>query len=271
MARLRRVSHREFRGDRRAILTTARQISNRLYIVLITLLAVLAATNLFLPQGDFASSMPMQALPAAKEVMALAVAGIMIVLYGGLGWIGLLLARKLGFPDLWEPGVSNRQRFLIPALVGAATGLCFILADSIFSRIGSWGALPHPPFPTSLVASATAGIGEEIIFRLFFIPFWVWLLSSVLLKGRWQSQVFWFVAVWAALAFAAGHLPALMFLLGLQQVSEIPLLLLGEILLLNGLLSLLAAFYFRQYGFLAAVGLHFWADIVWHVIWGLFG
>ena len=27
--------------------------------------------------------------------------------------------------------------------------------------------------------------------------------------------------------------------------------------------------YFRKYGFLAPVGIHFWADIVWHVLWGL--
>jgi len=42
-----------------------------------------------------------------------------------------------------------------------------------------------------------------------------------------------------------------------------------EIFLLNGVLSLFAAHYFRQYGFLAAVGIHFWTDIIWHVIWGL--
>ncbi len=251
-------------------MATAKHLSNRLYLALIVLLAGLAAANLFLPQGDFVSTAPMQELPAAKPVMALAVAGIILVFYGGLGWLGLLLARKLGFPDLWEPGISNRQRFLFPALAGAAIGLFFILADTLFSRFGSWGPLPHPPFPTSLVASATAGIGEEILFRLFFISFWVWLISAVLLKGRWQTPIFWFVAVWAALAFAAGHLPALMFLLGLQQITAIPRLLLGEILLLNGLVSLLAAFYFRKYGFLAAVGLHFWTDIVWHVIWGLF-
>lgn len=119
------------------------------------------------------------------------------------------------------------------------------------------------------MASATAGIGEETLFRLFLIVFWVWLISHVLLKGRWQTEVFWIVSSFAALAFGLGHLPAIMFLLGLQQITEIPLLLLGEILLLNGVLGLLAAFYLRRYGFLAAVGIHFWADILWHVLWGL--
>jgi hypothetical protein len=49
----------------------------------------------------------------------------------------------------------------------------------------------------------------------------------------------------------------------------IPLVFLAEILLLNGLLSLVAAYYFRESGFLAAVGVHFWTDMVWHVLFGL--
>lgn len=262
-------THEKVNEEDEAMLPIVRRVSNRLYWALVLLLALLAAVNLFLPQGAFMPTLPAQALPAPKAVMALAVAALMLVLYGGLGWLGLLLARRLDFADLWEPEITNRQRLLLPALVGGATGLFFVLADSLFSRLRPEGPLPHPPFPTSLVASATAGIGEEIIFRLFFITFWVWLVSAVLLKGRWQNQVFWSVAVLAALVFALGHLPALMFLLGLQQITEISRALLGEILLLNGLLSLLAAFYLRNYGFLAAVSVHFWADVVWHVLWGL--
>lgn len=262
-------NHEKANNQDEAMLPIVRRVSNRLYWALVLLLALLAAANLFLPQGAFMPPLPAQALPAPKPVMALAVAGLMLVLYGGLGWLGLLLTRRVGFADLWEPGVTNRQRLLLPALVGGATGLFFVLADTLFSCFRSGEPLPHPPFPTSLVASATAGIGEEIIFRLFFISFWVWLVSAVLLKGRWQNQVFWIVAVVAALVFALGHLPSLMFLLGLQQITAIPVALFGEIILLNGVLSLLAAFYLRNYGFLAAVSVHFWADVVWHVLWGL--
>lgn len=250
---------------------TATRLSNRIYFGLIAALALLAAGNLFLPQGDLIPTMPTQELPLAKPLMALVVAGMMIVFYGGLGWIGLRLTRKLAWPDLWDSKISHRQRFAIPAMAGVATGLIFMIADTLYSRIGSWGRLPHPPFPTSLVASATAGIGEEIIFRLFFLGFWVWLVSHVLLKGRWQTAVFWMVAIFSALAFALGHLPAVMLLLNIQEIAALPPLLLSEILLLNGVLALLAAFCLRKYGFLAAVGIHFWADLVWHVIWGFIG
>ena len=217
-----------------------------------------------MPQG---SLLPAQ-LPASKPVIALVSAAIALVLYGGLGFLGLKLSQKLGFADLWDPKVSNKQRFLLPAFIGIGLGIFFIIADAIFSQFQALGPLPHPPFPTSLVGSAAAGIGEELIFRLFFISFGVWLISYVVLKGKWQDQVFWIVAFLSALAFALGHLPSMMLLLDFKTVSEIPPALMSEIILLNGVLSLFAAYYFRKFGFLAAVGIHFWADVVWHVIWG---
>ena len=240
------------------------------YILLVILLAALGAANTFLPQGAFAATIPEQQLPASKPLMALAAASMILVIYGALGALGLWLSGKLGFPALWDPAVSNHQRFLIPAYAGVGTGIFFIVADALLRRLHSLGPLAHPPFPTSIVASASAGIGEELVFRLFFIPFWVWLISAVILKGRWQEKVFWGVAVFSALAFALGHLPSAMLLLNIESVGQVPAALMVEMILLNGVLSLLAAHYYRQYGFLAAVGIHFWTDVVWHVIWGLF-
>lgn len=243
--------------------------SIKIYWLLILILAVLGALNAFLPQGSLASTIPEGQIPASKPTMALVTAGSLLILYGGLGFTGLLLARKLNFPELWDESISLRQKFLIPAYWGAAIGTFFILADTLFQRWHSLGALPHPPFPTSLVASAVAGIGEEIIFRLFFISFWLWLLSKVILRGRWQNTIFWGITIFSALTFAAGHLPSLMFALGFDSITQIPTALMIEIFLLNGVVSILAAHYFRKYGFLAAVGIHFWTDVIWHVIWGL--
>ena len=61
----------------------------------------------------------------------------------------------------------------------------------------------------------------------------------------------------------------MMGVLGLEQVNQIPVALVSEILVLNGALSMVATYYLRRYGFLAAVGVHFWTDVVWHVAWGL--
>jgi len=235
---------------------------------LIIALAALGALNAFLPQGSFAHASPEQGLPASKPVIALVTGGTLLMVYGGLGFVGLQLSQRLGFAALWDPAVSNRERLVIPACVGLGAGAFFVMADALLGRLHALGSLPHPPFPTSIVASAVAGIGEEAIFRLFFIPFWVWLISAVILRGRWQGGVFWVVTAFSALAFAAGHLPSVVFALGLEGVSGVPAPLMAEIILLNGILSLLAAVYLRRSGFVAAVGVHFWADVVWHVLWG---
>jgi len=241
-------------------------LSTKIYIGLVIILAILAGIYVFLPQYLF---LPSQNLPASKPVLALINAVCMLIIYGGLGFLGLKLTRELGFVDIWDKNISNKQRFLIPAAIGGIIGLFFIIIDLIFRRFNFVGAIPHPPFPSSIVASGIAGIGEEIIFRLFFISFWTWFVSRVILKRRWQNQIFWITAIFSAVAFALGHLPSLMILFGWHTFTGIPLVFLTEILILNGVLSIFAAYYFRKFGFLAAVGVHFWTDIVWHVIWGI--
>jgi len=223
-----------------------------------------------LPQGEIAGLMPAdQASQIPRWQLMLGGAAITAVLYGLLGFLGLTLWRSLGFPDIWDERVTNRQRFLIPAIVGAALGVVLIISDLIFSPINGIGRLIHPPFPTSIVASISAGIGEEMLFRLFFISFWTWLVGKVILRGRRLTVVYWVVATFSALAFGAGHLPSLMIILGVSNPGQFPPVLLLEIFLLNGLISFFAAYYFKKYGFLAPVGIHFWTDIVWHMLWGL--
>jgi hypothetical protein len=235
---------------------------------MIIILTISAVISVFLPQSSMISIR--QELPASKEVIALVNALIMLVLYGGLGYIGLKLSIKLGFAELWDKKINNKQRFLYPAIYGIIAGFLLIIFDYIFSFFNGIGKLIHPPFPTSLFASITAGIGEEVIFRLFFISFWVWLISGVILKGKFKNKVFWVVTFLSAIAFAGAHLPSIMFIVNIEQVSNLSLVLIIEIFLLNSFISFPAAYYFRKYGILAAVGIHFWADIIWHVIYGLF-
>lgn len=244
------------------------RISLKLYTLLIIILTISAVISIYLPQGNIVDIQ--QQLPASKGVVALVNALIMIVLYGSLGYIGLRLSLRLGFPEVWDGNVNNKQRFLFPAIYGIIAGILLILFDYIFSFFNGVGKLVHPPFPTSFFASLTAGIGEEIIFRLFFIPFWIWLISSVILKGQHKKGVFWIAATFSAIAFAAAHLPSLMYLANVEKFINLSWILILEIFLLNSLISFPAAYYFKKYGIMAAMGIHFWADVVWHVIYGLF-
>jgi hypothetical protein len=241
-------------------------ISTKIYFLLVIILAFFSSINTFLPQGSLTGQYE---LPASKPILAIAAFFIMLVVYGGSGFVGLILSNKLGFAEIWDEKINNKHRFIIPASVGVCIGIFFIIADILFRQFHTLGALPHPAFPASIVTSITAGIGEEIMFRLLFISSWMWLLSFIIFIKKWQKHFFWIIAVFSALGFALGHLPSVMTSFGLASISEVPIPLMVEILLLNGVLSLFSANYFRKYGFLAAVGIHFWTDIVWHVIYGL--
>jgi hypothetical protein len=238
------------------------------FFILLAILAVSAGLNTFLPQGEVASQIPQSQIP--NWLIGLVSAGGTLLIYGILGFIGLILWRKIGFPDIWDERVTNKQRFLIPGLVGGGVGIGIILMDLLFIPVNGVGRLIHPPFPTSIVASISAGIGEEFLFRLFYISFWTWLVGKVILRGKGLNIVYWVVAVLAALLHGASHLPSAMLLFGASDPFTLPPLLLVEIFLLNGLLSIFAAYYFKKFGLFAPIGIHFWADIVWHTIWGIF-
>lgn len=237
------------------------------YILLILILTTASVVTIFLPQG-FINNFNYE-LPAGEITIAFVNALIMIVIYGGLGYIGLKLAVKLNLPELWDKKVNNKERFYIPAIIGIIAGILIIIFDYVFSFFNVIGKLIHPPFPTSIFASLTAGIGEEIIFRLFFITFWTWIFSKIIFKGKHQNKIYWTVSVFSAILFALAHLPSIMFLIGANSLKELSTILIIELLILNSIISFPAAYYFKKYGILAAIGIHFWADIIWHVIYGL--
>jgi hypothetical protein len=243
--------------------------SNKIFLCLIIIYAITAFLGVFLPMGTFGPTAADYAnFPVTKPILALITAVGVFVVYGLLGFIGFKLSRKLGFPEIWDPKINNKQRFIIPAIVGIFGGIYIIIVDFVFNNYNGIGHIPHPAFPASLNASLAAGIGEEIIFRLFFTFFWTWLISYVIFRKRWLNQIYWIISVIAAFAFAVSHFPAIMFLMGLKSMADIPIMMQLELILLNGVISIFAAYYYKKYGLLAAIGIHFWADVVWHVIFG---
>ncbi|MFO7894373.1 MAG: CPBP family glutamic-type intramembrane protease [Longimicrobiales bacterium] len=252
-------------------LAVDRTRANRTYWLLVALLALLSGMAVLLPGTGGPTGMPgAQELPAPRPVMALVTLVGIATVYGGLGYLGLRAVRAVDFAGIWDEGVSARQRFALPATLGVLLGLLFIAVDNLLAAHNGIGALPHPPFPISVVASITAAIGEEIIFRLFLVGGGYWLLSRLVKTPRGREGVFWAVALFSAGAFTSAHLPSFLYLVGEgdpASASLAPILLL-ELLIMNGFLSLVAAVLLRRYGLLAAIGVHFWVDIFWHVIWG---
>jgi len=251
---------------------TRRQLS--VLAALVALYSLLAAaTSLIFPLDQL---VPTQGLPVPELAipgwqLALANAGIGLFLYGLLGLAGFWLAHRLGLPGVFRPDGGRRGWLLSPMLWGLGLGLVVGLADVVFTTLQGWPGFPQPSFPFSVVASVTAAIGEEILFRSFVLGLWASLLHLVLRRWIDRRVALGVGNLLAALAFAAGHLASAMLLFGATSPGEIPPLILAEILLLNGVVGWVAGMHYIHRGLVAAVGLHFWVDAVLHVIRPLFG
>lgn len=211
---------------------------------------------------------PMPDLGVSNAVLGLANAGIVLVAYGILGVAGSWFARRLGLPGVFSENGTLRRWFGIPLWLGVTCGMVLVVGDLLFAPFNGLGLFPHPGFPASILASISAGIGEEIVFRGFVFGLWGLILTGLLKRAERRSLALWIANLIAALAFGAGHLGTVLILTGASSVSELSPVLLAEIFLLNGILGLVAGERYMKDGLIAAAGVHFWADVVFHVAYG---
>jgi hypothetical protein len=220
--------------------------------------------------------LPTQALPARTEgispwLLGLAGAGGVLAIYGPLGLLGAWFARKLQLPGMFREDAAPLQRYGWPALLGVGLGFALVGIDRVFVASGSPLRIPHPEFPLSLIASGCAALGEEMIFRLFAMGLVAVLLRRIQRFRDSRRGTLWGGNAVAALLFSAGHLPAAMVFLGVASLAAIPASVWAEILLLNAAVGLVAGEQYARQGLVAAIGVHFWTDMVWHVLWPLIG
>jgi hypothetical protein len=185
---------------------------------------------------------------------------IAVIVAALLGWVGLILTPKAGFPEMWDSTISTKQRIWFPFLVGAGLGVIMVL----FDLLRPLGTDIQTRFPDSLVVFSFAGLFEEIIIHLFLTTFLVWLISTVILRNRYQDIVFWVAAIGIGILY------------WLLQVSAIrtyfpekfSVVLVIQILFIIATTITAGAYAYRKSGFLAALSLRYGFYLIWHIIWG---
>jgi hypothetical protein len=208
--------------------------------------------------------------PSQRELFGWPAIGILTA----VGVLGVWLAHITGFPESWDERVSNRQRFLLPLLLGAAFGLEEIAFDyrtGMSALVVKQLEIPffHMPFPGSAVVYPGGAIIVETVYRLLPIPLLLWIISSLVLRGRGQEKTFWILAILLSWFEPVTQSGILSLVLGRETVFRGHEDLIAYMMIEGYLFNLLQAWLFRKYGFLACLTMRVSMYLVWHVIWGL--
>jgi hypothetical protein len=190
-----------------------------------------------------------------------------IALFGILGSIGIVLAHRTGFPRAWDESVSVSRRLGVPALLGIAIGLLESALDMVthWSTVMSYGAggAFHAPWPGSPLFYTSGAVEVEVLYRLLTVPLLLWLISNLALRGRFQNQIFWILAVLSSLLEPMD-----------QDLRELgngaPPSAVAAAFVPDLLLNLAQVVMFRRYGFVAAIATRVVFYMVWHVAYGNF-
>jgi hypothetical protein len=204
---------------------------------------------------------------------------INILLFSVVGGIGLMLGDRigLGLPlvEAWAKHEPHSCRFRNIVAIAWITALTLVLLSVFFHTavfdpplramlarmdiVGSKAA-NMPPL-NGFLAAISAGITEEIEFRLFGLSLLAWLVGLLFHDpdGRPKPLVFWTANILLAMGFGTAHLPA-------QAAVGLPLtpLVITATLVLNGIGGLVFGWLFWSFGLESAILAHFFADVIRH-------
>src|SRR5690606_15513583 len=101
--------------------------------------------------------------------------------YQNIVWLAvgipfLFLQTKAGLPDFLEENITNKQRFLKPALIGSLFGILDVIVIKLIMHPEPYSELPPflQPFPYTLFLYFSGAFEIEIFYRL--IPLTLTLL-----------------------------------------------------------------------------------------------
>jgi membrane protease YdiL (CAAX protease family) len=219
-----------------------------------------------------------QSLPPLPEFLVIALIAFIqyAVMFALLAYFGLRISKIIGIePTPVLSGKTRLQEHLtIPVVSGITVGVLIVLLDMLLDSIFVFpdiGGTGNPGAFAGFLASFYGGIGEEVLLRLFFVPFLCLLIIGAMkLLGyaktwRHTDNIMWVSVIVAAIVFGLGHLPATAAIMPITP----PVVL--RAVLLNGIGGVVFGWLFFRKGLEFAMISHFSLDIVLHVFLPLLG
>jgi hypothetical protein len=153
---------------------------------------------------------------------------------------------------------------VLPGLIGfglAVVLIAFDLATGATSAINAARGVEQQftDLPSMFLIFSAGAIYVEPIYRLLLIPLPLWLVSNLLLRGRFQAPVLGTLALLASAFEPFDQLAAPAAQLGLPATA---------FLAAHGFaLNLVQAACFRRYGFVASIAVREGFYFLWHVVY----
>ncbi len=239
------------------------------FLLFCSLLGVLAVLP-YLSAVLASSTLTLKPLPLPLPILALIQGVTNFSIAIGLG---LWFARKLGLgAPILEAWLYRRSSppssglAAISCLTGIGLGLItlLLLRSSIGAPLASLPVATEGIMPLwkRFLACFYGGLCEEMLMRLFFLSFLLWLFGKCarISHPAHSPVIFWIANLVAALAFGAGHLPLAAHLVPLT----FPVV--TAVISLNAFVALGFGYLYRARGLEAAMLAHFAADLVLHVV-----
>jgi hypothetical protein len=183
-----------------------------------------------------------------------------------IGMIGVFLAAKIGFPEIWEDKATKRKSILVAISLGLIFGVLAVITDVITGWtmiIAAKHGLKsiHIDFPASLLIYPGGAIIVNVIYRIFPIPVLLWLICGKLLKDKGYNTIFWVLAILTSLLEPFNDL-------GLKEYGYGMMI---SLFAQDFALNFSEAYLFLKYGFLTPILMRIVFYLIWHVSWGLAG
>jgi len=187
-----------------------------------------------------------------------------ILIVAFLGFISILLLKKLGGLNVSSEQSSKYQKFLNPIMVGICFGLAFIVYGYLAEIKNSDIYLP-----LSVLFYLWESISYEIIFHIFPIVLFVWLFGNLIFKRKKdENKIFWIVAIIISILGAYSTI-AIFSTPGtsLENPGQFFVWVFGILIFVT---EVTALYLFKKYGLLAPILMKMSFYLIFNIIWPLF-
>ncbi len=186
-----------------------------------------------------------------------------IAIFGVVGFIGVVLSEHTGFPDAWDTLKAKPIRVLYALGAGIGFGILFVALDMTtgfthYITAAHGVAQQYTGLVPMTLAFSAASIIVEVVHRLFIIPLLLFVISNLVLRGRWQTQIFWGLAI-----LLSGLEPFLQS----RDVLALPMNLAPIYAVVFYALNFVQVVFFRRFGYFSSYLMRVAFYIVWHAIY----